>query len=214
MTCDGRQKFLQAYIDGELDLAKSIETEQHLETCNVCFQRYNQYRSLQSALRQSNLYYDAPEELARSIYKSVKATQRSRSLARRLRESSGRIFVLAGSFALVFLIAWNLGRVSQSSHTDAITQAVLESHIHSLLVNHLTDVPSTDQHTVKPWFNGKTSFSPVVKDLSSQGFPLIGGRLDYINDQRVAALVYQRHQHLINLFTWASSGEVEGKVAS
>ena len=214
MNCDDRQKFLHAYIDGELDLSTSIEIEQHLNTCDRCFQTYQQHRTLHTALKGSSLYYEAPGGLQRRIYASVKAADRSRSLFRRMRDWYPRGLALAGSFAVVALIAWNLGRLSQPPHNDVISQQVLESHIRSLLANHLTDVPSSDQHTVKPWFNGKTNFSPVVKDLSAQGFPLIGGRLDYVNDLRVAALVYQRHQHIINLFTWASPEEAERKVTA
>ncbi|HYQ87435.1 MAG TPA: anti-sigma factor [Bacteroidota bacterium] len=214
MSCADRQIFIHAYIDGELDLGTSIEIERHLDSCDACFQSYKQHRSLHTALKQSALYYEAPEELQRRIYASVKATDRSRSLSSRMRDWSPRILTLAASFAVVVLIAWNLGRLARPSQNDMVSQQVLESHIRSLLANHLTDVPSSDQHTVKPWFNGKTNFSPVVKDLSAQGFPLIGGRLDYVNDLRVAALVYQRHQHVINLFTWSSPGEAGRAVDS
>ncbi|HTK82495.1 MAG TPA: anti-sigma factor [Bacteroidota bacterium] len=214
MTCDERQKFLHAYIDGELDLSKSIEIEQHLNSCDTCFQTYKQHRTLHTSLKQSALYYEAPRELQRRITASVKATDRSRSLSSRIRDFSPRFLTLAASFAVVALVAWNFGRLTRPPQSDAVSQQVLESHMRSLLVNHLTDVPSSDQHTVKPWFNGKTNFSPVVRDLSAQGFPLIGGRLDYVNDLRVAALVYQRHQHVINLFTWASPDEAERQANS
>src|SRR6266436_6559368 len=100
MTCEDRQKFLHAYLDGELDLATSIEIEGHVDTCNACFQAYTRHRSLQTALKQSALYYEPPELLRRRIYKSVKSTDRSRSLVHRMRNSSGRIFMLAGSFAV------------------------------------------------------------------------------------------------------------------
>jgi anti-sigma factor RsiW len=151
-------------------------------------------------------YFHAPEGLEQRLrarlYPARPAENRT---ARKEWFLHWRVWAMAASVIAVLVSTIVLVQtVRRRSASEMLAQQVVSSHIRSLLANHLSDVVSTDQHTVKPWFTGKLDFAPVVKDLSSKGFPLVGGRLDYLDDRAVAALVYKRRQHTINLFLWPS----------
>ena len=207
MSCHETQALLDGYVDGELDVVRSVEVERHLQECQACAQVYKNHHALRSALKSGDLYFRLPAHL----HKRVRAAARNAHRA----ETGTRVWPWRGlsaaaSLAAVALLVWSLvPMLTGPSANDLLTRELIAGHVRSLMASHLTDVASSDQHTVKPWFEGKLDFSPPVTDLTEQGFPLVGARLDYLDNRPVAALVYQRHNHVINLFIWPSTHGAE-----
>ena len=203
MDCPNAQTLLDGYLDGELDPVRNLEIEEHLHSCARCSQSYSNRQILRNGLKTESLYFRLPADLQKRIRRSVRQAAKAEIPSRWFSLSWLKIAAPLVATALVVLTL--VPFFSGPSADELLTQEVVASHIRSLMANHLADVPSTDEHTVKPWFNGKLDFSPPVSDLAKQGFPLIGGRLDYLNNRPVAALVYQRDKHAINVFVWPSS---------
>jgi anti-sigma factor RsiW len=205
VACENNnEQLLHAYFDGELDFVRTIELEEHLKTCADCAEELREQQTLRQSLRSSNLYEPAPASLQARIRASLPADQIQPKLIPMWRRSAVPWFAAAIVIAVV-LGARVIPNIVGQRHTSLVAQEVLASNIRSLQPGHLFDVQSTDQHTVKPWFDGKLDFSPPVVDLASAGFPLIGGRLDYIDQRDVATLIYQRRKHFINVFVWPGS---------
>ena len=223
MVCDDNARLLHGYLDGELDLVRSLEIEEHLKTCPDCSQELWNQQTLRKAFRSSSLYDRAPAGLADRIRASIApeaaadaatpaenapAAKKAAVISLEPRSLTSKRAVwnwlaVAAAIMLMFTVTWRIvPGLSGRGNSDLLTQEIVSSHIRSLQPDHLFDVKSTDQHTVKPWFNGKLDFSPPVRDLAEEGYPLVGGRLDYVDHRAVAALVYQRRQHLINVFIW------------
>ena len=216
MSCQITQEFIHAYVDGELDLARSLEVEQHLKECQVCASAYRSQTALRSALKDSSLYHSAPANLEKRIRSSLRREAKSEA-GRRL--FGWRWLPVGVALAAVLLMAFVIWRVApglRPAGDDLLAQEMVSNHVRSLqLESHRTDVISSDQHTVKPWFDGKLDFAPPVKDFSGQGFPLLGGRLEYLNNRAVAALIYQRQKHFINLYIWpAEQSNATSEVAT
>jgi anti-sigma factor RsiW len=189
------RELLHAYVDGELDLANTRETERHLQSCADCRGTERTIRELRSALTSDAPGYRASAHLR----KRVRAALRREAKSSPQTLSPWLMFATGAAFAAV-LVGAVLFQTMHQARSNTIVDQVVANHVRSLLATHLVDVVSSDQHTVKPWFDGKIDFAPEVRDLSANGFPLVGGRLDYLDGKTVVALVYQRNKHPINLF--------------
>ena len=202
MNCDKTDQLLNAYVDGELDLMNEVDLEKHLGTCRACASRTAGLRELRASFVDPSLRFGAPAALRAKIGAMQPTLKVSDP---KVRAAWIRwIPAFATAAALMLVIAFLAFRTGPSNE-DVLASELVSSHVRSMMVSHLTDVGSTDQHTVKPWFDGKLDYSPPVTDLAAQGFPLTGGRLDYAAGRPVAALVYQRRLHPINLFVFPTS---------
>jgi anti-sigma factor RsiW len=189
MSCEQAERDLSAYLDRELSAESAASVSDHLGRCAACRRQAARHETLGRLVRAAP-YYSAPDRLRARV---LAQTARSRSVR--------RVMAWAAAAVLTVSVGGGMGLLQwASARGDAIADEAVNSHVRSLMANHLFDVESTDQHTVKPWFQGKLDFSPPVVDLASIGFPLAGGRLDYLRGRPVAALVYQRQKHTINVF--------------
>jgi anti-sigma factor (TIGR02949 family) len=202
MNCEQCRTLLLAYADGELDAVQARELEAHLADCPACAASLKAQRALSEAVRTHAPYHRAPETLRVRLQESLQSpasgSREAKSHEPR-RQASRWALPLAASILVAIGTYWllNLYRAGERSADE-----VVAAHVRSLMVAHLEDVVSTDQHTVKPWFADKLDFSPPVHDLAVAGFPLGGGRLDYLAHRKVAALIYRHRLHVINLFVW------------
>ncbi|MEZ0167435.1 anti-sigma factor [Microvirga sp. TS319] len=212
VPCSDMKVLLHGHLDGELDAANAFRVEDHLRTCPVCASEYQHLQELRAILGQEPMRYRAPDALRARVLKALEPAPISTSAPASARWwqrlwQKQRLGIPVAAFAAGLAVALVVPRSSPD-----LAQELVAEHVRSLMANHITDVTTSDQHTVKPWFDGRIDFAPPVVDLANEGFALTGGRLDYIAGRAVAALVYKRREHIINLFIWPAE-KSEGGIA-
>jgi anti-sigma factor RsiW len=194
---------LSGYIDGELDLVHRIEVERHLQNCPECVRYVQNSRAVQSALRSDALYFNAPAALRVRVLAEVRGGRSTQnSFAHRLLRPA---IVLTGLAALLIVLWGVYAQVQHANRVAAVAQQVACDHVRSVHADHLLDVRGSQPHVVKSWLSSKLDYVAPVVDLTHQGYPLLGGRLDYLNTRAVAAVVYGRKNTVVNLFMWPNA---------
>jgi len=211
IDCGHCRERLDACLDGELDVLRARELEAHLADCPACSAELARQQALRERLRDDMPYHRAPAAFRASLQQKLLLADAAPPEPRgRINPAMQWLLPLAAGIIMAVGTFWVVdSRRSEQQLTDEVAAA----HLRSLMVAHLEDVESTDQHTVKPWFAGKVEYSPEVHDFSPQGFPLAGGRLDYLDHQKVAALIYRHRLHVINVFVWPGPGPTDSAIA-
>jgi anti-sigma factor RsiW len=205
LDCTEALRLIDAAVDDELDLLSRMSFDAHLVDCPDCAAALGTRQELVGQVRRHAERFTTPDQVRRRVLAALPADVAPgpvHALPARRRWLNGGAWA-ASAMALAASLVLFLATPGQQ---DTLSRDLVTAQIRSLMPDHLTDVPSSDQHTVKPWFNGRVALSPPAPNLAEDGFPLIGGRLDYVDQHTAAVLVYGRSKHIINLFIWAVPG--------
>jgi anti-sigma factor RsiW len=215
MSNHAQPNLLHAYLDRELDLVRSMELEDHLVECSDCAREIASFRAVRESVIGADLRYQAPADFRSRLMSQLAETERAVSEPKATLAPRTIPWWNWAAVAACLLLAAGAFVLDMNRRADRnLAKEIVADHVRSLMATHLTDVLTSDQHTVKPWFTGKVDFSPQVRDLTVDGFELIGGRLEYLDGHSAAAIVYQRRKHVINVFTWPLAGSDENPHAT
>jgi anti-sigma factor RsiW len=202
MRCDEATLQLAGYVDGELPLPARERLDMHVVGCAACKRERIAQQFVRREVQREATRHRAPESLRRRL-RALGARREERAFPGWLRLPGwGWLAPTAVAVAASLTMANVVVLATAPTQADRVADDVVGSHMRALMTSRPIDVASSDRHTVKPWFSGKLDFSPPVSDFAAQGFALAGGRLEYVDGRSVAALVYQRREHAVDVFVW------------
>jgi anti-sigma factor RsiW len=210
MTPETARMLLHAYIDGEIDAASTMELESQIEASPALRQEMERLSALHHAMQTRATRFNAPSGLSKSLRTALPRAQTD-SMPLEV-PSWWRTVAIGATVTAVALLLWSLGSafLAREPHRVVIEE-VVGAHIRSLMADHLTDVASSERHSVKPWLSTRLDFAPPVHEFAGEGFVLVGARLDYVG-RSAAAIVYQYRQHVINVFVWPAPASNDGSI--